>query len=422
MKKPPRLLSILLLLSFATGCSSVKRYKSATWMEEDNTLVNMELFGATLEQTASVAPERNLWDLSAGAQTQLIQILNDRYPLNDEFINALSKQYLADGASPVADFTRKDLKMVFTISKQRDYRLINEPSGRFSPADRIEYLKFSLEIPPEYKLRFTKWNRFTTEYGEVEIADVSFSTSLDLEADGSILESDAGGKSTFNRSERQEVKTRYLKLNGSINEHLITVEEEGNREIDLTGNIVADVSLAFEAFPERIALPGYDGKIPGSGKADLAGFRFSTILVPRLMEVPDTLYAMLTLDYVYRHVQSGSKTFAEWDDRVEYYTGVVKKPIPLFYKRDYLPVLYCIGSENEQVERLKIREWDGKEYLLQFPTYLDASRVLEYISGLEEAVANDPVKVGNTPLLFKGQDLTWKDAAAGKWKVVPVFH
>jgi hypothetical protein len=353
----------------------------------------------------------------------MIQILNQRYPHNGQFMGAMSKRYLDGGFSLPADLTHMDLKMVFTISKQRDYQKLNVSSSRFSPADRIEYLKFSLEIPPEYNLDFSGWNRYTTEYGEIEIADVSFSTSLDLEMDRSVKETDAGGKTSFSRSEQQEVRARYLKLNGSINNKIISVEEEGTREIDLTGNVIADVSLEFEGFPERIAFPQFAGEhSPLTGKVSLTGFSFADVMVPRMEEAPDTLTASLTFDYVYRHVQSGDKTFVEWDDQVEYYTGKVNKQIPLFLKRDYIPGFYCIGSERDPNKQLKIKDGGDKEYLLQFVNYQDARRVVEYLYGLEGAIPGEVLIFGKVSILFEGKTLSQKQAAQGKWKVMPVYE
>lgn len=428
MKKPPQLLSVnvwvfvTVIILLVNGCSSVKRYKSASWKGEDNSLVNMELFGARLEQAASEKQDRNLWDLSAGAQTQMIQILNERYPQNEQFMGAVSKRYLDGGFSLPADLTQMDLKMVFTISKQRDYQNLNVSSSRFSPADRIEYLKFSLEIPSEYNLGFSGWNRYTTEYGEIEIADVSFSTSLDLEVDRSVKETDAGGKTSFSRNEQQEVRARYLKLNGSISDKIISVEEEGTREIDLTGNVIADISLEFDGFPERIAFPQFAGEdSPLPGKVLLAGFSFADVMVPRMEEAPDTVTASLTFEYVYRHVQSGAKTFVEWDDQVEYYTGKVNKQIPLFLKRDYIPGFYCIGSETNPNKLLKVKEGGDKEHLLQFVNYPDARRVVEFLYGQEVAISGDPLMVGEVTILFDGKALSQKQAAEGKWKVMPVY-
>jgi len=425
MKKPSLLLSVFLLLLVVSGCSSVKRYKSAEWKGQDNSLVDMELFGARLEQLSSEDLEKNLWDLSASAQTQLIQILNERYPENEQFIGALNKEYLTSSGSPNLDLTKKDLRMVFTISRERDYRALNETSSRFSPADRIEHLKFSLELPPEYNLSFVRWNRYSTEYGELEIADVSFSTSLDLDADGMLKQTDVGGKTSFSRNEQQEVKTRYLKLNGSISDRVIVIEEEGTREIDLTGNVIADVSLEFKGFPERIAIPVFSGESNISdSNTGLSGLRFADVLVPRMEEVPDTIQASLKLEYVYRHVQSGSRTFAEWDDQVEYYTGLVKKQVALFHKSDYLPGFYCITDGQDKSELLKIRQGEDREFLLQFVSYKDASRVMEWLEGMPDPGgdnAGKPLITGKSSFYFKGKILSWEEASKISWKVETVY-
>ena len=53
------------------------------------------------------------------------------------------------------------------------------------------------------------------------------------------------------------------------------------------------------------------------------------------------------MDYVFRNVISGQKTFPEWDDRVKYYNGSVSKTIPLFTSDDYVPDFYCIGTDRD---------------------------------------------------------------------------
>ena len=413
MKKLSLLLSGFLLLILLTGCTSVKRFKSAAYKTQDNTLVNMELFGSRLTGDGTESTVKYLWDLSASAQTQLIQILNERYPDNGQFIMALSKEYLSQEEIGSLDLTGKKLRMVFTISKQRDYSIINDASGRFSPADRIEYLKFNLEIPDKYNLQFTEWNRFATEYGVIEIADMSFSRSFNLDMEGSMTQNtDVGGKGTFNRSEKQQVRSRYLRLNGSISTHRIEVEEEGTREIDLTGNVIVEVSLKFKGFPERITIPLFVGP-------SVAALRFEDVLVPRMEDAPDTIMAFLHLDYIYRHVQSGWKTYQEWDDQVEYYSGTVIKEIPLFSKSDYLPTFYTIGTELAGKTTMKVRTQTGTEYPLQFKDYVDASRFLDWLLRIVEM--DEGVIIGKNSLLYHGELVTVEQIGKEDLKVVPVY-
>ena len=433
MKKLSLLLSGILLLLFVSACTSVKRFKSATYKSQDNTLVDMDLFGSRLTMEGTESSDRNLWELSASAQTQLIQILNERYPDNGQFIRSLNNEYLTNEDVASLDLTVKKLRMVFTISKKRDYKILNHASGRFSPADRIEYLKFSLEIPEKYNLQFKEWNRYATEYGEIEIADVSFSRSFDLDVDGSWdTKSDVGEKSSLSRSEAQEVRSRYLKLNGSISDHKIGVEEEGTREIDLTGNVIADVSLEFKGFPERLTIPLYTGESrDGTGGATVAALRFVDVLVPRMKDAPDTIHAVLQLDYIYRHVQSGWKTYQEWDDQVEYYSGTVKKEIALFTKRDYIPNFYGIGTEIDGKTMMKVRRGTGTDYPLQFKDYPDASRFLEWLRSIPEDGSisgerrnNDsgvPVMIGQNLLLVNGEPVTMGQLENIELKVIPVY-
>lgn len=413
-----------ILIFIASGCTSVKRFKSASYKGEDDSLVDMALFGARLDPPGQEAAGKNLWDLSASAQTQLIQILDERYPDNEQFTGALNREYMLKGSGPVMDYTTSNLRMVFTISKTSDFSSINEAAGRFSPANRIEYLKFTLEVSPESNLHFTGWNRYTTEYGEIEIADVSFSRSLELEAEYS--DETAGGKAqgSFSRSEDQAVRSRYLKLNGSISGRKLEIEEEGTREIDLTGNVIADVSLEFDGFPERITIPLYTGG-PEGDRAKVSALKFMDVMVPRMEDAPEAIMATLEAEYVYRHVESGWKTFQEWDDRVAYYSGTITRQIPLFERDEYVPALFCIGTDLDGKRALKTRSGTGQEYPLRFGSHAEASRFLDWLireSDENSEAANSPVVFGEHGLLFGDRPITWTIISSGKpLKVMPVY-
>jgi len=415
----------LLLFFFISGCTSVKRFKSASYKGEDDTLVDMSLFGSHLEQAGGEPEKRNLWDLSAGAQTQLIQILNERYPENEQFTAALNMEYLADGPIMKSDFTRRDLKMVFTISRTMDYAALGSGKGRYSPADRIESVKYSLTIPPEYNLQFVGWNRHSTEYGEIEIADVSFSRSLDLSADIPTEYLEGGIKGSSGRKEDQSVRSRYIQLNGSISPLKLEMVAEGNREIDLAGNVVAEVTLVFKGFPERVTNPGFLNGNSGTPPV-LATIGFRDVIVPRMKDIPDTLMAGLEMEYVYRHVESGWKSYQEWDDRVAFYSGKLKKQVAIFTKDQYLPMLYGLGTEGEGGEAMKIKPPGGQVYPLQFSDYHMALRFLEWLQertmGEGRRDQSEPLKAVNCQLLL-GERLVTPErlSSVNSLKVIPVY-
>lgn len=402
------------------SCTSVKRFKTATYQSEDNSLVQVDLFNAQLLNEEVEQSGGTLWQLSAGAQTQFVQILDRRFPDNGQFIEALGKQYPEVWNLSPGDFTKKQLRMVFSISKARDYRHLNDPAFRFSPADRIEYICCRLSLPESIPLHFTRWNRFSTEYGEIELADITFSRNIMLEAEGMVEGVEVNSRGTFGRNEEQAVRSRYLGLNGTLDNRRIEIEQEGTREIDLTGNVQADIALCFEGFPERITIPVFStGTEDGEPKSELKAFLFRDVLVPRMEEVPDSIFATLQVEYIYRHVQSGWKTFQEWDDRVEFYSGSFEKRVPLFTRQEYVPEFFSLGTETEGKETIRIRARGGKEYPLQFISYPDARRVLDW---LLDRQAEGTVSVGDHLLLYEGVPLSSRfREEIDEFKIIPVY-
>lgn len=408
MRVPTVLSATILLSVIAISCTSVKRFKSASYRGEDNTLVDLHLFGSRLESTGQESAGKSLWDLSASAQPQLIQILNERYPDNAEFTGALKQEFIQKGAGPVSDYTSSKLRMVFHITRLNDPSWLGGGPGHYSPADRIESLKISLEIPPEARLRFTGWNHYSTEYGDLEIADMSFSRSLELDAATSGERSEVGVKGSANRSEKQVVTSRYLVFSGSISDHRIEIFEEGTRGADLAGNLSADVSLQFESFPERVTIPHYSGE-SRDGVSKVSALNFMDVMVPRMEDAPEAISATLELEYIYRHVESGWKTFQEWDDRVAYYKGSVTREVILFEKHEYAPPIYCIADVSGD-ERLRIWSGTGIQYPLQFNSEAEANQFLEWLiheSMEENSHSHSNIEIGDYRLMCGSQALTF---------------
>ncbi len=253
MKKSISVIPIILLIVFGSGCSTLNRYGVQQSQGSNDSLVNIDLFGFQLNDQKAISTGKTLWDLNADAQSQLLRIFNSRYPDNDSFLNSLNHEYPGGKMTPAdMDYTGKNLRMVFSVSKSR--KPVSDISGvrrNFSAADRIEYVRISLSIRTPY-LKFTGWNLFSTEYGTIDLANVSNTRSLELkgstlsssstgEKDADKKETSVSGTASLSRKEELALKSRYLKLNGQLNDSVICLEEEGTREIDLTGNIVADI-------------------------------------------------------------------------------------------------------------------------------------------------------------------------------------
>ncbi len=387
MKKTFSLLLLPLLLLYS--CSSVKRFASASYQGEDHELADIHLYGYHLHDAGPADPGQHLWDLSATAQTALIKVLDRRYPANSDFLSALNQRY-PDKALSGMDYLNKQLDLVFSISRKRNFSALNQPALHFSPADRIAWLSFKLEIPASYPLHFLQWDHFATEYGNLDIADVGFSRSIDLSAKAPIndlVSAEARGK--FSRDERQALQAQYLRLNGSLSDKQLRLEQEGTREIDLSGNVTTSVSMAFDGVSTSLVMPVYQdiAGSPGTGES-IKAIRLVPVLVPAMESVPDTLKGILSMDYVYRHVQKGWPTFAEWDDEVEFYSGRVEKEVLLFTRSEIVPVFAGIRAGDEAF----FLGGPGNESRpLQFTDYAAADRFLSalrsmWLSGSRKAI------------------------------------
>ncbi|MDA3833264.1 MAG: hypothetical protein PF495_07685 [Spirochaetales bacterium] len=408
------LIILTAILVSGIACSSLKRHAAAEYKGEDNSLAAIDLFGYDLYEQGDITGPGNLWALNATAQANLREILDRRFPDNESFIRALNNKYISAAGRPDdAGYINKNLRLVLSVSKKRDYRQVGRKSRAGHPAaGRIEYLRISLSLPDESGLKFTGWNRFTSEYADLEVGDISFNRSLDLSLGAGISENekvrrsaDADIKAILSQKENQVVRYRYLKLNGRISGSRIEIEEEGTREIDLTGNVTADVSLSFASFPEKVFIPLFTGD--SKDKTETLTLMAIDTRVPLITHAPAPVKAILEMDYVYRHVAEGSDTFQEWDDDVEYYTGKVQREITLLDINDYLPPFHTIGVQSSPGEIIRLKSGTGKYYALKFRDYDQASSFHEWL--LRKASACDemlPLRAGQYTLHLGGKALT----------------
>jgi len=443
-----------LAILLAVGCGTVKRYRSV-----DNTLtekpvvelenadesrlrVRMAISDTKISETDPPAAYKSLWDLHNGGQKALLGILAERYKDNDKFNSILNNKYLADkdDAGGTIDLTRKNVRIVFNISRWHPYELIKNGLDGFSPADRIEYLKYTLTLDSSTTLQFTNWNKYTTAYGSIDIADVSFSQSLSLSGgfgDSAVGQAAAGvgvsGSASESKTENQKVKYRYIQLNGSIGKKFIELESEGTREIDLSGNVIADVNMQFDAFPEilyTLAKAKDDsGNYLPSEKVVL---NENIGLVPNEPAIHD-IQATLTYDYAYRHVVSGDKTFYEWDDKVKYVTGTVSKKVTLLRAQDIIPGFCCLKFQDDPSRHnknfIKVRNLSAgasaQETNLAFPDRQSANAFIGWLLSYKcpEKELHQPIQLKNGyALWYNGSFLTKQQLLDNKDPLMAVFE
>ncbi len=420
-KMNARTVIIILLLILSAACSTIRRYSSVRYAGTDTTLVDIGLFGYRLYPSQVSEEGKDLWELNATAQANLLEILDKRFPENDRFLAVLSNNYPTWSSIPTesANYTDRDLRLIISVSRERDYTDISGGQDLFNPvADRIEYLTVKIRLPDSVNLDFTGWNRYSTEYGEIDIADVSFTRSLEMKGG---IEAEAGpaldsSPVSFSRTrslttkEDQNIASRYIKLNGRISEKVIELEEEGNREVDLSGNIAADVSLSFGSMEEVIFIPYvFTGNPESQSESKDVKLVMQRVNVPDIENLPEEISADMEYDYVYRHVSGGNRTYQEWDDRVEYYTGKRKRRITLLTRNDIVPPFHTIGTQATARKLLTVRTARGLSYALKFMSWQDALLFHEWLC---------TVSVSDEGNIFAGDYSLWYDGKPVTGKVV----
>jgi hypothetical protein len=432
-----------LVWTFLTGliclsCSTVKRYSNvdrtvkeqpiflAKGQDEDSLRVRMDISDSRISEPAPSGSYKSIWDLKNDGQKELLNILHQRFKDNDKFIDAVNNQFLADeGGGGTIDYVKKDVRIVFSISRWHPYDLIGAKAYGFSPADRIEYLKYRLSLDdPNSTIKFTSWNKYGTAYGSINIADVSWQQTLSAEADAgsvaTLINNNSAGAmvgASASKGESQKVRYRYIQLSGSISDHALQLESEGTREIDLAGNVLVDVTMEFDAFPE--VLYELSKAKNDSGiflQPDQVQLNESIALVPRETTIHD-IKAILTYDYAYRHVESGDKTFYEWDDKVKYFTGTVSKEVTLMKAKDILPPFCCIRFLSDYSQQgknfIKVRNLAAglgvQEANLAFPNQSCASTFITWLVSYkcDKKDMDQPIRLKNGyALWYNGAFLT----------------
>jgi hypothetical protein len=423
---------ILLVCLVQFSCTTVKRYKSIEKTVTDtNNLVSIDLFGTKVDAAKEDDKSKSLWELQAEGQAELIKVIDKRNAEDEKLFAALNNKYLKSKEEITTDYTAKDVRLVFSISKKRDYSHIDGKNPSYTLGDRIEYIKFNITIADSLNLNFIKWNKFSTEYATIDVADVSFSQSLEATASTGLTNSvgtektvdnvkktstdsanpSVGAKGTINKTETQKVRFRYLALNGKISDKIISIEQEGMREIDLAGNVIADINLKFDENTETLSsIESYKTPAGAFNSPDKMKVALNVVTVPVLTGLPDSINATLSYDYAYRHVSNGAKTFYEWDDEVEYIYGHSSKTIRLFSKKDYLPGFHNLAQigqdalRADQRTRIAIMDTESTEtFEMIFPSLAAAQEFRNWLIKYPVAAAdlNKPIIIGNYKLLLR---------------------
>ncbi len=350
---------ILLVSCFINGCSLfhrgtlLKHYKSAGYIDcdKDSTndickgreFVKMGLFSSTEIGEEERETAKTIWNLLGEGQAALIEKLNQRYKENDTFKKELDNKYIKVEES--YDFTVKKVRLVISTKKLIDN---NPKSATYSLADRIQNLKFKITFK-DTGVTFLKWNKFTTEFGEIDLGDITYErnaeATLGAGSDETVAKAEIKGGVT--RSEEVKLRRNYAKLNGMFSKDSLVVYLQGTREIDLDGNITIEATLKFKEKKGYFIDMGNLKKLKGNYlHFDSVQPSFQVKLVPEYTETKP-LTISFDYHYSYRHVIKNANTYDESDDKVTFIDGSGQdNSVILLNNNEIFPDRYSIFSDD----------------------------------------------------------------------------
>lgn len=426
MKLLKFLVKAFLVLVIASCTSTLKRHKSLSESQTNNDLVNISVLAASFEETSQAAAFKTVFDLSdKGQSSVLLEKSNEQIV---EILNQKFQQKQQNGISKTIDLSTKKIKVTFSISRNVSFN-----KSDFSAFDRIEDLKYTFKLSDNLnpEISFEKWNKYTTEYGSLEIGSLEFNQGFtaNLDVTGKVganysskestvvddntsensssfgPELSATGKTGYSRSQKetQLVKQRFIQLTGEFGKRNFSIHQQGNRETELAGNVSIDLTINFpkdEVFISSFSNL-FDQKLMRKEPKDV-NLNVVRYYIPDVEKIENGISGNLSFNFAVRHLEKGSKSFAEFDDRVYYIVGKKEnKEVVLIERKNIITPIYYLTINNNA---LKIEN----SSTIQFLNFNDA---LEFKSWLIQTYENlkeeEKIVISNYGILF--QNLTTKE-------------
>lgn len=348
--------------------------------------------------------------------------------------------------------------LVFTINRPYFTHFDNSSNPTFilnNQGDRLAYLELNVDIDNEKRANFNSWDKFVTDHVTLDLgkvtsaqqwnaqlnvngkmgAEMSLSgnevnDNIESEKYGNVAtlmsenSADSGSREILNSRQRTgsnqnsakayselgaggsvafsdkyetalDIKSRILKLSGTLKQKKLTLRQEGGQGFDLSGNVVVSVDYELNddwALPVRfnkfrdLIVKGVP--IPVS---DLQN-DYLTVIFP---DIQEDITGFISYNFLYRQVNRGNRHLPEARHKVTYRYGAKKAdalPNPLIKRTDIRPKAYQISASGEN---LKVNGYD-----VQFETAIEALNFYHYLGALLSNPENDvsSIKVKNEPI------------------------
>jgi hypothetical protein len=165
---------VLVMTIFALGACGpelTRRYKSMA-IESAIDGVNHVRVSSFVREAPNPTSGPVVLQLSAEGQASLIKAIAKADKSVTELYQHLAKGFTNQSANDVIDRSQMTIRVVFSTQK-------TEIVAR--PADRISSMQLRLENLPK-DLQFQQWNRFETEYGEIDLGKIGLKKSTTANA------------------------------------------------------------------------------------------------------------------------------------------------------------------------------------------------------------------------------------------------
>lgn len=345
------ILTIFLLGACVNNSRLTRRYHSLEIRENSDTIRKYtEAHAYALEPAIALTqPARTVFDLSPGAQAALIRELGDRIKPTDDLLHAIDYSWDRNDGTPgrLSDFSRFEKRLVFSVREKNP-----------RPADRISRLTLTLTI--DSSIQLLSCNRLATTYEQVDLGTIEHHRSLAYEAGaatgytaGNTVEGvdsaptattgheyDMGVTASFSgqqsTTETVNMDRRIISLNAYIYDNELSLYQEGEEGRDLTGNVIADITLAFTDLVAERVFRWNQSPTPDS---TAVLFDEHIVIYPNIHR---DITAQLTWEVDYRKVGKGHRSRTESDDHVQLYHGLgtLDNPVLIIRRNDLRPAIW----------------------------------------------------------------------------------
>ena len=401
------LLSILIFVSACADPKLTRRYRSHTVKDGQNGLVELSVFA--LDQSGRLPTVLEQLDAASSAAF-LKAVANKGNP--DLLVDVLTRtrpERLAHNS--VIDATRFERRLIIAAAKSfRDKSV--------TPADRIAELEVRLCVA-EGSAEFVSWDKFTTEYGEVDLGKLKLVQTRNFTLGGSVgpkvgsslpVKVDPKYSGTRNLTEEIALKQRYVVFTGTLQKSEARIYQQGVVGIDLAGNAILDLVLTVPAHDELLQVfqPKVFDENGGWQKPKDATLYIAYLRYPESWSSVD---AKLVGWYSLRSVKEAHRTVAEGDDAVVYRRGKTTgtETVELVDEKDTQANCWVIGgAKGKAFHFLQIKDL-GPAFFASFEAadlFLTWLRVTRSDQPAKEAI------VGTYNLTFAGKNLQAADIGA----------